>query len=80
MFGICVRVKDEQGIIREWVRHYIQLVFQKVVIYDDGLSPPVKETLTDCYDDRVIIVDTLTANKYKTYSYEILRYGLMGEP
>ena len=79
MFGICARVKDEHGIIREWVRHYIRLGFQKVVIYDDGSSPSVKETLADCHDDRDIIADTLTANQYEAYSDGMLRYGLMGE-
>ena len=61
--GVCARVKDEQNIIREWVRHYLRLRFERVVIYDDGSTPPVKETLADCVDDKVVVIDSPTANQ-----------------
>ena len=66
--GVCARVKDEQNIIREWVRHYIRLGFERIVIYDDGSNPPVKETLADCVDSKVVIIDSPTANQPEAYS------------
>ena len=65
--GVCARVKDEQRIIRDWVRHYLRFGFDRVILYDDGSNPPVKETLADNTDDRVIVIDTPTANQGEAY-------------
>lgn len=66
--GVCARVKDEQKIISEWVCHYLRLGFERVVIYDDGSNPPVKKTLVDCIDSKVVVVDSPTANQAEAYS------------
>ena len=30
--GVCIRARDEQKIISTWVKYYIQLGFDKIVI------------------------------------------------
>ena len=65
--GICTKVKDEQHIIREWVRHYLRLGFDRIIIYDDNSYPPVKKTLRDNDNDAVIIIDTPTTNQAEAY-------------
>jgi hypothetical protein len=45
--GVCIRAKDEQNIISTWVKYYIQLGFDKIVIYDNMSNPSIEETLRD---------------------------------
>ena len=43
--GVCIRAKDEQKIIGDWVIHYTDLGFDKIVIYDNLSNPSIEETL-----------------------------------
>jgi len=43
--GVCIRAKNEQKIITDWVNHYLYLGFDKIVIYDNMSEPSIKETL-----------------------------------
>jgi hypothetical protein len=43
--GVCIRAKDEQKIIGDWVNHYLKLDFDKIIIYDNMSNPPISETL-----------------------------------
>jgi hypothetical protein len=45
--GVCIRIKDEQNIICDWVRYYLHIGFDKLIIYDNKSYPSVEETLTD---------------------------------
>ena len=71
--GVCTRIKDEQRIIREWVKHYLRLGFDRIVIYDDGSVPPVRETLSDCPNNGVIIIDDPTVNQGEAYKDGLCR-------
>ena len=33
--GVCIRAKNEQKIINDWVAYYLQLGFDKIIIYDN---------------------------------------------
>ena len=46
LIGVCIRAKDEQKIIADWVNHYLKLGFDKIVIYDNLSCPSIKETLS----------------------------------
>jgi hypothetical protein len=43
--GVCIRAKDEQKIINDWVKHYIDLGFDRIIIYDNMSNPSIEETL-----------------------------------
>ena len=43
--GVCIRAKDEQKIICDWVKHYISMGFDKIIIYDNMSNPSIEETL-----------------------------------
>lgn len=43
--GVCIRAKDEQKIIADWTRHYINMGFDKIIIYDNMSNPSIEETL-----------------------------------
>ena len=59
--GVCIRAKDEQKIISTWVKYYIQLGFDKIVIYDNMSNPSIENTLreTNMFDQSKveIIID-----------------------
>jgi hypothetical protein len=56
--GVCIRAKNEQKIIADWVNHYLYLGFDKIVIYDNMSEPSIKETLTS---------KNITSNKVEVY-------------
>jgi len=43
--GVCIRARDEEKIICDWVKHYINLGFDKIIIYDNLSNPSVEESL-----------------------------------
>ena len=43
--GVCIRAKDEDKIIVDWVRHYVKLGFDKIIIYDNLSQNPIKKIL-----------------------------------
>ena len=43
--GVCIRAKDEDKIIVDWVRHYIKLGFDRIIIYDNLSQNPIKKIL-----------------------------------
>ena len=43
--GVCIRAKDEQNIICDWIIHYLKLGFDKIIIYDNMSVPSINETL-----------------------------------
>jgi hypothetical protein len=45
--GVCIRAKDEQKIIADWTKHYIDMGFDKIIIYDNMSNPPIEETLQE---------------------------------
>ena len=45
--GVCIRAKDEQKIICDWVRHYLNLGFDKIFIYDNMSEPSIENTLKE---------------------------------
>ena len=55
--GVCIRAKDEQKIICDWVSHYLKLGFDKIFIYDN-LSEPSIETILkskNLFSDKITI-------------------------
>ena len=64
--GACIRVKDEQNIICDWVRYYLHIGFDKLIIYDNKSYPCVEKTLTNSnlYDKNRIelIIDNFEGN------------------
>ena len=55
--GVCIKAKDEQKIICDWVRYYIKLGFDKIIIYDNLSNPSIESTLTNnnILDDKIKI-------------------------
>ena len=45
--GVCIRAKDEQKLICEFVAHYMNLGFDKIFIYDNMSDPSIEKTLYD---------------------------------
>ena len=45
--GVCIRAKDEQKIICDWVRHYLNLGFDKIFIYDNMSEPSIENSLKE---------------------------------
>ena len=43
--GVCIRARDEQKIIYDWTKYYINLGFDKIIIYDNMSNPSIEETL-----------------------------------
>lgn len=59
--GVCIRAKDEQNIISDWTRHYLNLGFDRIIIYDNLSEPSIYNTLNNnnLINEKVIInIDT----------------------
>ena len=59
--GVCIRAKNEQKIICDWVHHYLKLGFDKIFIYDNMSEPSIENTLKEnnILNDKVFIkIDT----------------------
>ena len=59
--GVCIRAKNEQKIICDWVKHYLNLGFDKIFIYDNMSEPSIESSLKDknLLNEKVIIkIDT----------------------
>lgn len=56
--GVCIRAKDEQNIICDFITHYLKLGFDKIIIYDNLSNPSIQETLhkNNILNDRIKIV------------------------
>ena len=61
--GVCIRAKNEQKIITDWVNHYLYLGFDKIVIYDNLSCPSIKETLAS---------KNITSDKVEVYIDDII--------
>lgn len=73
--GVCARVKDEDRILEEWVRHYFDLGFTKVVIYDDDSKTPVVNLLSHLVaDERLHVEVRPTKNQFEAYSDVMEKY------
>lgn len=60
--GVCIRAKDEQKIICDWVSHYLRHGFDKIIVYDNLSSPPISATLGDAgllRDEVVVKIDEI---------------------
>jgi hypothetical protein len=59
--GICIRAKNEQKIIGNWVNHYLKLGFDKIFIYDNMSEPSIESSLKEknLLNDKIFIkIDT----------------------
>lgn len=59
--GVCIRAKNEQKIICDWVNHYLKLGFDKIFIYDNMSEPSIESSLKEknLLNDKVFIkIDT----------------------
>jgi hypothetical protein len=59
--GVCIRAKNEQKIICDWVNHYLKLGFDKIFIYDNMSEPTIESSLKEknLLNDKVFIkIDT----------------------
>ena len=59
--GVCIRAKDEQKIICDWVNHYLKLGFDKIFIYDNMSEPCIESSLKEknLLNDKIFIkIDT----------------------
>jgi len=69
--GVCIRAKDEQKLICDWVSHYLRLGFDRIVIYDNLSSPSVSTTLGKAgllRDEVFVKIDeVLTSNQSAVY-------------
>jgi len=45
--GVCIRAKNEHKIICDWVKHYLKLDFDKIIIYDNLSVPSIKNILNE---------------------------------
>ena len=64
-FGVCAIIKNENLYLREWVEHYINLGFDKIILYDnndqDGEIPNI--VIQDYIDAGIVdIYKTKTSN------------------
>ena len=62
--GVCIKAKNEEKIISDWVNHYLKLDFDKIIIYDDNSDEPIDATLKK----KNIINDKITILKAKNFS------------
>ena len=55
--GVCIRAKDEQKIICDWVNHYLKLGFDKIFIYDNMSEPCIESSLKEknLLNDKIFI-------------------------
>lgn len=55
--ALCAIAKNETLFIREWIAYHYLIGFEKIIIYDNESSPPVRELVGDFFDAG--IVDTV---------------------
>jgi hypothetical protein len=69
--GVCIRAKNEQKIVCDWVNHYLKLGFDKIFIYDNMSEPSIESSLKkkNLLNNKVLIkIDTiLTSNQFNIY-------------
>lgn len=45
--GVCIRAKNEEKIICDWINHYLKLGFDKIFIYDNMSEPSIENILKE---------------------------------
>jgi len=70
IIGVCLRVKNDQKFIKDWVNHYLKLEFDYIYIYDNLSSPSVVESLKDYDENRVIIKNDLVIKSNQKGVYQ----------
>ena len=67
--GVCVRVKNEQNIIKDWVNYYLKLGFDFIYIYDNLSNPSVAKTLGNYDRNKIKIKNDLVekSNQFAVY-------------
>lgn len=69
-------MRDEQHILEEWLQHYLDLGFERVVIFDDKSSPPVGHTLrAHSGDPRLKVISSHTDDQVHAFSDGLRRYA-----
>ena len=74
--AVCLVAKDEDYYLQEWAAYHLRIGFDTLIIYDNGSSVPIKQTLQDFIDiGRVIVHDVpgeFTQSKF--YTSCIIKY------
>lgn len=70
--GICIRAKDEQNIICDWVNHYLKLGFDKIFIYDNMSEPSIEDSLQEknLLNDKIVIKIDTCVHSYQVNLYQ----------
>jgi hypothetical protein len=70
--GVCIRAKNEQKIICDWVNHYFKLDFDKIFIYDNMSEPSIENTLKEknLLNDKIFIKIDTCAYSNQTILYQ----------
>lgn len=70
--GICIRAKNEQKIICDWVNHYLKLGFDKIFIYDNMSEPSIETTLKEknLLNEKIFIKDDLVKHSNQPAIYQ----------
>jgi hypothetical protein len=78
LIGICLRVKDEDIILNEFIIHHINLGFDKIHIYDNNSIIPVEELckkIIKLYPDKIFVEKDTSINPSDPNWGQTLRYN-----
>lgn len=73
--GVCIRAKNEQKIICDWVNHYLKLGFDKIFIYDNMSTPSIEHTLkNNIFESHLLNHEVIIKIDNTTYSNQVVVY------
>ena len=69
--GLCGIAKNETPFLREWVAYHYRIGFEKIYIYDNESSIPVRDSVSEFYDLGVCDTYTLQGEAMQNTAYNL---------
>ncbi|MGM0609622.1 MAG: glycosyltransferase family 2 protein, partial [Thermodesulfobacteriota bacterium] len=76
-FSICCIAKNEHHYIREWVIHHLLIGAEKIIIYDNESSPPLRDILEPFIASNLVVIHQVKGKEKQIPSYHecLKNYG-----
>ena len=69
--GLCAIAKDETPFIREWIAYHHYIGFEKIYIYDNDSSQPIRDIVSDFYDQGIVDTYRLSGYGMQNTAYDL---------
>lgn len=67
--GLCAIARNETPYLREWAAYHHLIGFERIFIYDNGSTVPVRDTVADMYDAGMLDTYTIQGGNMQLTAY-----------